>query len=117
LDSTRLAEAAWPHDSAGKGVKGGPRVFPEMASAGLWTSCSDLAKYVLEIQNSIQGKANHVLSAETTRLMLIPVKDDRGLGLKIGGSGPEKYFAFGGATMGYRAFLVGTNLGAPGQSL
>jgi hypothetical protein len=78
-----------------------------MAAAGLWTSCSDLAKYVLEIQKSFQGKANHVLSAETTRLMLIPVKDDRGLGLKIGGSGPEKYFAFGGATMGYRAFPVG----------
>jgi hypothetical protein len=29
------------------------------------------------------------------------------LGLKIGGSSPEKYFAFGGANMGYRAFLVG----------
>ena len=107
LNSAQLARAAWPYDSAGNAVEGGPRVYPEMAAAGLWTNSTDLAKFVLEVQGSLQGKANHVLSAEATQLMVIPVKNNRGLGLKIGGSSSEKYFSFGGATTGYRAFLIG----------
>ena len=69
-----------------------------MAAAGLWASSIDLAKYVLELQGSLQERANHVLSKETTRLMLTPVKDNRNLGLKIGGSSSEKYFSSGIAT-------------------
>jgi hypothetical protein len=42
-----------------------------------------------------------IFRSETARLMLTPVKDNRNLGLKIGGFGPEKYFAFGGANMRY----------------
>ena len=106
LDSKQLAGVAWPHDSAGNAVKNGPRIFPAMAAAGLWASSIDLAKYILELQGSLQERANHVLSKEMTGLMLTPVKDNRSLGLKIGGSS-EKYFSFGGANAGYRGFLVG----------
>ena len=43
-----------------------------MAAAGLWTTATDLAKFGIEIALSKQGKANHVLSAATTREMLKP---------------------------------------------
>jgi hypothetical protein len=42
-----------------------------MAAAGLWTTPTDLARYAIEIQVSLRGHANHVLSPEMTKEMLV----------------------------------------------
>lgn len=62
------------HD--GTAVQGGPHTYPEMAAAGLWTTPSDLCRYIIEVQNSLQGKANHVLTQSMTQQMLTPGKGD-----------------------------------------
>ena len=62
--------AATPYGGDGKPVAGGAHTYPEMAAAGLWTTPTDLARYAIEVEQSLSGKANHVLSAEMTQQML-----------------------------------------------
>jgi hypothetical protein len=41
-------------------------MYPESAPAGLWTTPSDLAQYVIEVEKSLQGQSNQVLSKQMT---------------------------------------------------
>jgi CubicO group peptidase (beta-lactamase class C family) len=106
LPAAMEADAATPYRGDGKPVEGGSHTYPEMAAAGLWTTPSDLARYAIEVQRSLQGKANHVLSTEMTRQMLTPGKGNWGLGLEIGGSKDNPYFSHGGANEGFRCIFV-----------
>ena len=94
--------AATPYRGDGKPVDGGAHTYPEMAAAGLWTTPTDLAIYAIEVEQSLVGKANHVLSADMTRQMLTPGMGHWGLGLEIGGSDADPYFSHGGANEGFR---------------
>lgn len=95
------AFAATPYMGNGKPVEGGAHTYPEMAAAGLWTTPTDLARYAIEVQRSLEGKANHVLSTEMTRQMLTPGMGHQGLGLGIGGAEANPYFTHGGANEGF----------------
>ena len=88
--------AATPYEADGKAVVGGAHTYPEMAAAGLWTTPTDLAKYAIEVERSLVGEANHVLSKEMTEQMLTPGMGDWGLGVEIGGSKTNPYFTHGG---------------------
>ena len=86
-------------------VRGRWHVYPEMAAAGLWTTPSDLARFAIEIQQSLIGKSNKVISAEMTRQMLTDQKNSVGLGLFLAGKGPTLRFSHGGRDEGFDAFL------------
>lgn len=107
LDVARSAHAAWPHDSKGALVAGGPHTYPEMAAAGLWTTANDLAKFVIDLAKSANGESGHVLSPKAAREMLTPVKSGYGLGLSIQGATARKYFYHNGSNAGYKAVLLG----------
>ena len=94
--------AATPYRGDGKPVEGGAHTYPEMAAAGLWTTPTDIARYALEVVNSLDGKANHVLSQEMTKQMLTAGLGNWGLGLEIGGSPSDPWFSHGGANEGFR---------------
>jgi hypothetical protein len=81
--------------------------YPEMAAAGLWTTASDLAKYVIENQLSLEGKANHVLSSAMTKQMLTPGMVNHGLGPAMSGSPSRPFFTHGGVDEGFEALFVG----------
>jgi CubicO group peptidase (beta-lactamase class C family) len=98
--------AATPYRGDGKPVEGGAHTYPEMAAAGLWTTPTDLAGYAIEVEQSLIGKANHVLSADMTRQMLTPGVGHWGLGLQIGGADANPYFSHGGANEGFRNFFL-----------
>jgi CubicO group peptidase (beta-lactamase class C family) len=100
------AGAATPYNVDGTPVAGGPHAYPEMAAAGLWTTPTDLARYVIEIQRSLRGDANHVLSVEMTKQMLLTGQGNYGLGLVIGGSPENPYFSHGGINAGFENSLV-----------
>jgi CubicO group peptidase (beta-lactamase class C family) len=102
LPESLRANAATPFHGDGKPVEGGAHTYPEMAGAGLWTTPTDLAKYAIEVELSLQGKANHVLNADMTRQMLTPGLGHWGLGLEIGGADGNPYFSHGGANEGFR---------------
>ena len=95
--------AATPYDADGAPVAGGPHTYPEMAAAGLWTTPTDLARYAIEIQRSLRGDANHVLSVEMTKQMLVAGQGDYGLGPKIGGSLENPFLSLEESTPGSRA--------------
>ncbi len=98
--------AATPYRDDGKPVDGGAHTYPEMAAAGLWTTPTDIAKYAIEIEQSLDGKANHVLNREMTLQMLTPGMGSWGLGVQIGGSEAARYFSHGGANEGFRNLFV-----------
>jgi CubicO group peptidase (beta-lactamase class C family) len=106
LPKARLAEAAMPYQGDGKPVAGGPHTYPEMAPAGLWTTPSDLARYAIEVQKSLAGKSDRVLSAATTRQMLTAGKNHWGLGPGVSGSKDHPYFTHGGANEGFRCNFI-----------
>jgi CubicO group peptidase (beta-lactamase class C family) len=108
------AKAATPYDGDDKPIRGGAHTYPEMAAAGLWTTPTDLARYVIENQLSLEGKANHVLSVEMTKQMMTPGMGSWGLGLLIGGSAARPYFSHGGDDAGFEALFVGYEQGGDG---
>ena len=112
LPMPRSAEAASPYDQNGAAIIGGAHTYPEMAAAGLWTTPSDLARYAIEIQKSLVGQSNLVLSKSTTEEM---VKSGGmggwGLGLEVGGGSNQSHFGHGGADEGFISNLVAYNNG------
>ena len=106
LPASMQPSAATPYTASGAAVKGGAHTYPELTAAGLWTTSPDLAKYCLEVQRSIQGKANHVLSQSLTEEMLTSGKGNWGLGLEIGGSPSDPFFSHGGVNDGFEGLFV-----------
>jgi CubicO group peptidase (beta-lactamase class C family) len=106
LPRDRWSQAAIGHGPDGQKVKGNWRVLPEMAAAGLWTTPSDLARFAIEIQNSLAGKSSKVLSEETTKQMLTPQVGGWGLGLDLTSAGASARFGHGGSNVGYRAVMI-----------
>jgi CubicO group peptidase (beta-lactamase class C family) len=98
--------AATPHNANGGPIAGGFHIYPEMAAAGLWTTPTDLARYAIEIQRSLGGDANRVLSVEMTQQMLRVGPGNWGLGLTIGGSPENPFFSHGGINAGFEAVLI-----------
>ncbi|MFY9619552.1 MAG: serine hydrolase [Pyrinomonadaceae bacterium] len=100
------AKAATGYRRDGKEVEGKIHVYPEMAAAGLWTTPTDLAKFAIEMQLSLAGRSNKVLSKESTDLMTTAFMDTAGLGFFIQKFGSALYFGHDGADEGFRAQMV-----------
>ncbi len=100
-------KAASGYRRDGKVVEGKIHVYPEMAAAGLWTTPTDLAKFAIEAQLSLQGKSNKVLAKETIAKMVTPfMSDNVGMGFFTEKHGNAIYFGHGGADEGFRAGLL-----------
>ncbi len=107
LPADTRKNAASGHRGAGKTVEGKIHIYPEMAAAGLWTTPTDLAKFAIEVQLSLAGRSNKVLSKEMTTKMVTPFNSDNvGMGFFIEKHGQATYFGHGGADEGFRAQLL-----------
>jgi CubicO group peptidase (beta-lactamase class C family) len=84
LPAGRAALTATGTRMNGTSVEGRWHIYPEMAAAGLWTTPTDLAKFVIEIALSKQGKANHVLTQKSVQEMLTPQVEAEGGGAHVG---------------------------------
>ncbi len=101
------SNAAVGHRPDGEKVEGNWHTYPEMAAAGLWTTPSDLARYIIEVQRSLKDGYKGVLSAEMTEKMLSKHLGDWGLGPALSGEGDSLRFNHGGANEGYRCQMTG----------
>jgi CubicO group peptidase (beta-lactamase class C family) len=90
----------------GTEVEGKIHVYPEMAAAGLWTTPTDLAKFAIEVQLSLAGRSNKVLTKQSVEAMTSSFMEDVGLGFFIEKHGNALYFGHGGADEGFRAELL-----------
>jgi CubicO group peptidase (beta-lactamase class C family) len=101
-----LATGYYPN---GKEVERKYNIYPEQAAAGLWTNPTDLARYIIETQLSLQGKSSKVLSQQMTQLRLTPYIDSSAaLGVFIEKKGDEKYFGHSGANSGFLSIYTGS---------
>ena len=99
--------AARAHDN--NGDSRGPKwhVYPEHAAAGLWTTPTDLARLILEVQRSARGESNRVLSQSMIQEMLNPVGvGPFAVGFTVSKIGEGWYFSHGGSNWGFRALML-----------
>ena len=61
------------YQTDGKEINGKYHIYPEQAAAGLWTTPSDLCRYIIETQLSLNGKSSRVLTPEMTKIRLTPI--------------------------------------------
>ncbi len=107
LPTSLRSRAASGHLRSGSVVSGEWHVYPEQAAAGLWTTPTDLAKFLIGIQSARAGKKGVLLKPDLARQMLTPEKNSQvGLGLFLSG-GPNGTFSHGGANAGFRCSLRG----------
>ena len=99
--------AARAHDNNGESR--GPKwhVYPEHAAAGLWTTPTDLARLIIEVQRSARGESNRVLSQSMIQEMLNPVGvGPFAVGFTVSKVGEGWYFSHGGSNWGFRALML-----------
>lgn len=104
-----LAErAARAHDAQGRRSQTPWHVYAAQAAAGLWTTPSDLARFVIEVQKAVRGPRGAVLDQAAAREMVAPVGvGPFGVGLSIEKRGEGWYFSHGGSNWGFRADILG----------
>jgi CubicO group peptidase (beta-lactamase class C family) len=98
--------AARAHSFSGRVMRQKWKVHPELAAAGLWTTPTDLAKFAIEVQKSLRGEANNVLSQSMVKEMLSPVGvGNYAVGFSMSKQGQGWYFSHGGGNWGFRCLL------------
>ncbi|WP_226468578.1 serine hydrolase domain-containing protein [Luteimonas panaciterrae] len=81
--------------------------FAEAGASGLWTSANDLGKFVSALIKSYQGHADFLPQPLTMAMMTEVSPGPFGLGPRLGGAGPGRYFFHAGANESYLAFMEG----------
>ena len=107
LPREKTEQAASAHLANGEVVKGRWHVYPELAAAGLWSTPSDLCRFAIELQKSVAGGSNKVISQEMAMKMLAPGIGNWGLGVGLGESTAEekRSFSHGGGNKGFICML------------
>ena len=115
LTTVRDDVVARAHNRRGRAMRAKWKVYPELAAAGLWTTPTDLAKFVIEIQKSVHGRSNRVLDRRTVQEMLNPVGiGDFAVGFEVKREGDGWYFFHTGSNWGFRDLLIGHKLSGYG---
>jgi len=100
------ANAAAGHLPDGKEMEGKWFVLPELAPDGLWTTPTDLAHLLIEVQKARLGKSNKILSTKSIKQMLTPERDNVALGWLVDGKDDSARFSFGGSNVGYKSRML-----------
>jgi len=106
LPEALVSQAATAHRRGGEPVPGKWHIYPEQATASLWSTPSDLARLALEILKSYTGESNRVHSTEMTRQMLTPQVSWIGLGFPIIQEDGMTKFEHPGWNEGFHSLLV-----------
>jgi len=99
----------------GKQVTGKYHVYPEQAAAGLWTTPTDLAKYIIECQLALEGRSKKVLSQTMMKKRLTPYIDSSAaLGVFIENRKGQLYFNHNGGNEAFLCTSYGSMQGGNG---
>ena len=105
LPSKLASQVAVGHQPDGERFKC-PFSYPEMAAAGLQTTPSDLARFLIDIQRSRMRMPGTLLSTEIVSQMLNPQIENVGLGFFLAGQGRASRFSHGGGNQGFFSYMV-----------
>jgi CubicO group peptidase (beta-lactamase class C family) len=107
LPAARQKQAALAHNRTGARMDAPWHVYPEQAAAGLWTTPTDLAKFLIDAQETLAGRSNRVLSRASMLEMVTPVGvGPFAVGFTIAKEGEGWYFSHGGSNWGFRCDLT-----------
>lgn len=99
----------------GIAVQGKYNIYPEQAAAGLWTTPTDLAKYIIETQLEYEGKSAKVLSQATMQRRLTHYIDSNvALGVFLLKKAGDVYFTHNGGNNGFLCTSFGSLRGGNG---
>ncbi len=113
ISGTERTLAAAGHLGNGSVVPGHSHTYPEMMAAGLWTTASDLARWILAVQQA-NADSSGILSDSMARAMLTPGLGGWGLGVQMTGEGDSLRFEHGGSNRGFRGTFIGYVSGGRG---
>ncbi len=92
----------------GSMAQGKWHVYPEISPDGLWTTATDLARFVIDLQKTIAGDSGKVLQRATAMQMVEPfVEPHAAVGLMLNDKKGERYFDHGGWNEGFCGWIVG----------
>ena len=106
LPDARARLTAAGYYSNRSAVRGRWHLYPEMAAAGLWTTATDLAKFAIEIQETLAGRGHGVVSPAMARQYVTEQKGGSGLGIGVGKVRGVVRFGHGGRDEGFDALLT-----------
>jgi CubicO group peptidase (beta-lactamase class C family) len=94
--------------------RGRYHTYPEMAAAGLWTTPTDLGRWIIAVQRAAAGAPGAILPRATAGDMLTRGMGGWGLGVGVEGAGDSLRFSHGGSNEGFRGQFVGYAAGGRG---
>ncbi|MBB2148131.1 serine hydrolase [Pedobacter gandavensis] len=96
-------------------VPGKRHIYPEMAPAGLWTTATDLAKFIIDLQATLKGESQKVISQNMAKQMVNPFLEPfEGLGIFLEKRNETQYFNHGGWNEGFSSFIIGNTKNGDG---
>lgn len=115
-DQTLGLKVARGHDEDGKIDKLKKyHIYPEAGAAGFWSTASELAKILIQMQQEENGQSDLILNQSLMHQMLSPQfeSNNRGLGVALMGRKQTEGFAHAGSNAGYQCIMYATT--ATGQ--
>ena len=106
LPDELMDRAATGHDSKGVPVPGGHHVHPELAPAGMWSTPSDIARFMLAVGRSYRGESGGLLEPTSARTMLTQVPGGSGQGFGLSGEGDAFRYRHSGGNLGFTGYAV-----------
>jgi CubicO group peptidase (beta-lactamase class C family) len=116
LPAVREKQAARAHNRMGARTGDPWHVYPEHAAAGLWTTPTDLANFLIEVQTTLAAPAASRSTSERpkgvlTRAMMLEMVTPVGVGPYAVGFAVEKrgegwYFGHGGSNWGFQCTMT-----------
>lgn len=113
LTTAQLAKVATGYLQDGSMVEGRRKIYPAMASYGLWTTAEDYAKFLTNVQQTLKGNSTKGLSKELTELMGTPYGVSNsgwsftlGLGFQLFNRNDDIYLRHHGWNTGFYAEIM-----------
>jgi len=106
IPDSLLGATASGYYADGTAVPGRHHIYPEHAAAALWTTPTDVARFLIEVQRSLRGESNLVLSQASTELLVREVMDDHSLAFYLRRIRGQTYLWHAGANDGFRGGML-----------
>jgi CubicO group peptidase (beta-lactamase class C family) len=100
------ADTAVAHNDSEQPLAGNWNLHPEMAAAGLWTTPSDLALFLLAVSHAQRHEKDAILKPALADAMFTRQFNGFGLGIAVRGQGRSLAFWHSGANAGFRCFCM-----------
>jgi CubicO group peptidase (beta-lactamase class C family) len=94
------------HDPTGAPIVEQWRAHPELAAGGLWSTPTEVAKWVIAVQHALAEVGTPFLTRDLTQQMLTPQISNWGLGPAIDGRGATARLSHGGGKVGFRSYMT-----------